>query len=249
MEYAVLNPASLAGARGAQFSRHNSAAGSKDDLIALAHTGRWGTVGVTFQRRDWGEVARDLGLDDLSAGEQDVSMGYARSVGRFRAGAAVGRLDTDYLGVRAGGWAVDAGVQADAGRGIRLGTALIHAGRLENDEGQEVRLPTRVRSGGAWTVARSSLELTATGDVALPVEGGADPDFHAGAEGGYQRAGMSVVLRAGWRSLGNPYGAGEAEQNWTFGAGASFGRIRADLARAVRGSFEDETFLSLSVVW
>lgn len=249
MEYAVLNPAALAGARGGQFSRHDSPAGSDDNLITLAHTGRWGTLGVTFQRRDWGEVARDLGLDDLSAGEQDISVGYARVLGQFRAGVSVARLDTDYLGVRAGGWGVDVGMQADAGRGLRVGAAMIHAGRLENDEGDPVRLPARVRSGGSWTLTRSALAVTTSGDVAVPLEGKRDPDLHAGVQAGYGRGSLGAVLRTGWRSLGNPYGAGEAEKNWTFGGGVSFGKLRADLARAVGGSLDDETFLSLSVGW
>lgn len=250
LEFTAVNPAALDGVRGAQFSHHDSPAGSQDGAIVLAHGGAWGTVSLAFQRRDWGAVAEDLGLADLSAGEQAVRVAYARPLAsRVSVGAAVSRLDSDYLGVRAGGWALDAGVQANAGAGLRLGAALVHAGRLRNDEEEEVRIPSRVRAGGAWTRPAGPVAVTLLADAAMPMEGERTADLHLGSEARYARAALTASLRGGWRSLGNPYGAGDAERAWSFGGGMALGRIRADVARTVGGSLDDETFLSLSLSW
>jgi hypothetical protein len=250
LEFGGLNPAAYAAARGAQFSHHQSAAESQDGALSLAHGGEWGTISLSLQRRDWGAVAADLGLDDLSAGEQSLSVGYAARLAgpRLSFGAAVFRLDTDYLGVRSSGWALDAGIQARPGAGVQLGAALTHAGRLENDEGEEIRLPTRARVGAAWTARRGALALTTAADAAALLRA-SGVDLHLGSEATYARGAVAGAVRAGWRTLANPYGAGYNEGSWSVGAGAALGRIRADVARTTSGSLEDETFLSLSFSW
>ncbi len=250
LEFTVANPAALAGARGAQFSFHEAPAGSDDGLIALASGGRWGTASLLFQRRDWGAVARELGLDDLSAGEQAIRLGYARALGRVvTVGAAVSRLDSDYLGVRTGGWAVDAGVQARLAAGVRAGASIVHAGRLTNDEGEEVRVGGRARAGVSLARPAGPVTVAVLADAATPLRGERTVDAHLGSELRYARGAAGATLRGGWRSLGNPYGAGDAEQAWSFGAGLALGRIRLDLARTAGGSLDDETFVSLSLSW
>lgn len=251
LEFTVLNPAGLEGARGAQFSFHEAPAGSNDGLVTLAYGDGWGTASLAFQRRDWGAVAEELGLDDLSAGEQAIRLGYARSLPGtgLTVGAAVSRLDSDYLGVRTGGWAVDAGLQGELVAGLRGGVSVIHAGSLTNDEGEEVTVPGRLRAGTAFTRPAGPLAVTVLADVGSPLEGDRTLDAHLGSEVRYSRSAFAGTVRAGWKSLGNPYGAGEAERAWSFGGGIALGRIRADVARTTGGSLEDETFISLSLTW
>ena len=250
LEFTPLTPAAAAGHRGTQLSRHLSPADAEDTGLAVAHSGRFGTVSLLFRRRDWGEVAKDLGLEDLSAGEQAVGFGYAHTLAgdRVRFGVSAARLDTDYLGARSSGWALDAGVQARAGAGITVGAALLHAGRITDDEDERVTLPTQVRGGAAWNGQLRGLGLTVAADAAVPREG-SGRDLHAGAEARYTAGPLVVSGRGGFRSLGNPYGDDSSEQAWTVGGGAEFGRVRVDIAQAIGGTLGDETFLSLSLRW
>ncbi|HEX8692346.1 MAG TPA: hypothetical protein VF746_08015 [Longimicrobium sp.] len=251
MEASPLNPAAAAGARGTQLSRHLAPSDAEDTHVSVAHGGRWGTLELTFRRRDWGKVAEDLGLDDLGAGEQAVGLGYSLALagGRVAVGASAARLDTDYLGARSSGWALDAGAQASLGRGVRAGAALVHAGRMEGGEGEEVRLPTQVRTGLAWAGRARGAGLAAAADVALPTTGGGGADLHAGVEAAFDAGPVRLAGRGGWRSLANPYGDGGAERSWSLGAGAEVAGVRLDLAQALGGTLGDETFLTLSVRW
>ncbi len=250
LEFSSANPAAVAGARGGQFSRHASPGDATDSNLSVALGGRaWGTVELSFRRRDWGEVAKDLGLEDLTAGEQSVGLGYALRLagGRVALGASAARLDADYLGARSSGWAFDVGAQASPGRGTRVGVSLLHAGSMSG-EGDTADLPTQLRGGVGWAGRVRSLELAALADAGLP-RSGSGMDLHAGVEAGYSAGPVRASGRAGWRSLGNPYGDGSAERSWSVGGGAEIARVRFDVAQALGGTLGDETFLSLSVRW
>lgn len=250
VEFAPLNPAALAGVSGAQISRHVGASDAEDIHADVATRTRFGTVAVSFRRRDWGRVAEELGLDDLTAGEQALGIAYAVApgVGRVSAGAAVSRVDTDYLGAKSGGWSVDAGARLALRRDLHVGGSLLHSGRMTDDADEPTKLPTQLRAGGGWTPKFGLVDALLLADVALPT-GGEGSDVHAGVGASADVGAVRVSTRAGWRSLGNPYGDDSSERSWSFGGGAGFGPIEVDLAHATGGTLGGETFLSLSIRW
>lgn len=250
-QFAALNPAALVGERAAEISHRASPIGARDYAISLGIGGVWGTIQVAARRRDWGEIARDLGLNDLTAGEQSLSVAFARPIVRQRVmgGVSAARLDANYLGGRTGTWAFNAGIQAEIGRGFTLGVALLQAGRGFESTGERAPLPTRIRPGAAWRGRLGRLQLRAAADVPVSVHLDSPPDFHTGAEVRGTWGPVSASTRAGYRSLANRDGSGSTQGVWALGGGLSMGPLAADIAYSFGAVFGDERFLSLTVRW
>jgi len=250
-QFSLLNPAAIVGDHAAEVSHRATPIGARDYAISVSFSGLWGTIHVGARRRDWGAIARDLGLYDLTAGEQSVSVGFARSIGGNRVtwGASLARLDANYLGARTGTWAFDGGTQAVVGRGFSLGIAVLQAGRGFESETGRAPLPTRLRPGAAWQGQIGKLHLTAAGDVPFSLHRDAKPDVHMGLELRATWGSVSAASRAGYRSLANRDGSGTREGTWALGGGLSMGPVAADVAYAFGAVFGDERFISLTVRW
>lgn len=250
-QFAVLNPAALVGERAAEISHRASPIGARDYAISLGFGGLWGTIQVAARRRDWGEIARDLGLNDLTAGEQSLSVSFARPIVRQRVmgGVSAGRLDANYLGGRTGTWAFNAGVQAEMGRGFTLGVALLQAGRGFESGSGRAPLPTRVRPGAAWRGRLGRIQLTAAADVPISAHLDSPPDLHTGVEVRGNWGPVSAATRAGYRSLANLDGSGSTQNAWALGGGISMGPVAADIAYSFGAVFGNDRFISLTVRW
>lgn len=250
-QFSLLNPAAPVGAQAADISHRTSPIGARDYAISLGFGGLWGTIHVAARRRDWGEIARDLGLNDLTAGEQSLSISFARPIIRknLTGGVSVSRLDANYLGVRTGTWAFNAGAQAAIGRGFTLGIALLQAGLGFDSQGGRAPLPTRIRPGAAWKGRLSRLQLTAVADVPVPTHFDSPPDLHAGVELRGTWGSMSAATRAGYRSLAHRDGSGSSQGDWALGGGISMGPVAADVAYSFGAVFGNDRFISLTVRW
>lgn len=250
-QFSLLNPAASVGESGAEISHRASPIGARDYAISVGFGGHWGMIRVAARRRDWGEIARDLGLDDLSAGEQSVSLAFASPVigKRLSLGVALARLDANYVGARTGSWAVDAGAQAIMGRGFRLGIALLHAGKGFASDGGRAPLPTRIRPGVAWQGRLGRLQSVVVADLPVPARLDAPPDLHTGVELGGASGPVSAAIRVGYRSLANRDDSGSRQSTWALGGGVSMGRVAADIAYSFGAVFGDERFISLTVRW
>ena len=249
--FSFLNPAALAGERGAEVSHRASPTGARDYLISVGHGGAWGTIRLTARRRDWGEIARDLGVDGLTAGEQSVALTLAKTVarGRLAWGASIARLDADYVGAKTGTWAMDLGAQAQVGRGFALGVSLLHAGSGFSGGNGRAPLPRRIRSGAAWEGRVGRLELGAAADLAMSPAFDSPPDLHGGAEVGGTWGAVTGALRGGYRSLVNRDGSGSRQGAWALGGGLRFARVAADVAYTFGAVFGEDRFISLTIRW
>jgi len=250
-QFSLLNPAAPVGEHAAEISHRASPIGARDYAISVGFGGHWGTVQVAARRRDWGEIARDLGLNDLTAGEQSLSVSFARPIvsGKVRWGISLARLDANYVGARTGTWAFDGGAQATIGRGFTLGVAVLQAGRGFESDGGRAPLPTRIRPGAAWQGRLGNLQLTAAADLPFSVRFDSPPDVHTGVELRGAWGPVSAATRAGYRSLANRDGSGSRQGLWALGGGISMGPIAADIAYAFGAVFGDERFISLTVHW
>ena len=250
-EFATLNPAATIGGRGAELSHRASPIGVRDYELSVGHGSRWATVRATIRRRDWGDLAQDLGVEGLTAGEQSLAVTVAdrAGLGPWAWGLSVARLEADYLGTRTGTWATDLGVQLTVNRGLTLGAALLHAGRGFPSGMGVTPLPTRFLSGAAWERSIGRLDVVAAGDVAVPIRARAPPDLHAGAEIRHTTGAVTVGMRAGYRSLANRDGSGSSERMWTVGGGLRVRPIQMDVAYSLNRLFGSERLLSLSIAW
>lgn len=250
-QFSLLNPAAAMGERGAEISHRASPIGARDYAISVGFGGPWGTIRMAARRRDWGEVARDLGLDDLTAGEQTLSLAFAGPAihERLTWGVSLARLDANYVGARTGTWAADAGAQAVMGRGFSIGVALLHAGRGFESDGGRAPLPTRIRPGAAWQGRLGRLQVAAAMDLPVPVDLGSPPDVHTGLELAGTWGPVSAATRAGYRSLVNRDGTGSRHGAWALGGGLRFARVAADIAYSFGAVFGDERFISLTIRW
>lgn len=250
-QFSILNPAAAADEHAAEISHRASPIGAQDYAISLGVGGSWGTVHVAARRRDWGAIASDLGLNDLTVGEQSLSVAFARPIVRKKVawGVSIARLDANYLGARTGTWAFNAGVKAAIGRGFTLGVALLQAGQGFATDGGRAPLPTRIRPGAAWHGRLGRIQLTAAADVPVPVRFDAPPDLHAGVEVRRTWGPVSAATRGGLRSLASHDGIGSRQAVWTLGGGISMGPVTADVAYAFGAVFGDERFVSLTIHW
>jgi hypothetical protein len=249
-QFSILNPAAAAGEHAAEISHRASPFGARDYAISVGSGGRWGTIQVAARRRDWGEIASDLGLNDLTAGEQSLSISFARPIIRHRLmwGVSVDRLDANYLGARTSAWAFNTGAQATIGGGFALGIALLQAGPGFRSDGGRAPLPTRIRPGVAWQGRLGRLQLTAAADLPVPTRLDSPPDLHIGVELRGTWGPVSAATRGGFRSLANRDG-GSRQPAWALGGGVSMGPVTADVAYAFGAVFGDERFISLTVRW
>jgi len=250
-QFGLLNPAAASGEHAAEISHRASPIGARDYAISVGSGGPWGTIRVAARRRDWGEIARDLGLNDLTAGEQALSIAFARPIVRQRIawGVSIDRLDANYLGARTGTWAFSAGAQATIGGGFALGVALLQAGPGFESAGGRAPLPTRIRPGVAWHGRVSRLQLTAAADLPVPARLDSPPDLHTGVELRGTWGPVSAATRGGFRSLANRDGGGSRQASWALGGGISMGPVAADVAYEFGAVFGDERFISLTVRW
>ncbi len=250
-EFSLINPAALAGTHGAELSHRASPIGAREYAISVAVGGHWGTIHMAARRRDWGEIAADLGLSDLTVGEQSLSLAYAgRAIhNRLGFGVSFARLDANYLDARTATWAMDAGVQGVVGRGFSLGLALLHAGRGFSGDSGPAPLPARLRPGVAWQGKVRSLRVATALD--LPVRSALDapPDVHAGLEVGGTWGPAKAAVRTGYRSLVNRDAGGSRQGAWALGGGLNVRRIAVDIAYTFGVVFGDERFVSLSIRW
>ena len=247
--FALVNPAALAGARGAELSHRASATGARDYAMAVTHGGRWGTMRLAARRRDWGDVARDLGLQGVTAGEQSLSFTFARTAvaDHMAWGLSVARLDADYVGAHTATWAFDGGTDAAIGRGFSVGVAVLHAGQGFKTSGDRAPLPTRIRPGTAWQGRIGHVRLATVTDLALPIRSGTQPDLHAGLQLGGTWGSASAAARAGYRSLASP--GGPRQGSWEIGGGLTLGPFTADMAYIFGVVLGDERYISLDVRW
>ncbi len=244
-----LNPAALADNRGAELDHRTSPLGTRDYAISVGHGGRWGALRITARRRDWGELAQDLGLSGVTAGERSVSLAFARKGFQQRVawGFSVGRLDADYVGARTGTWSLDLGTQARVGGGLAVGLALLHAGRGFATEAGRAPLPTRIRPGAAWEGQLGKVRLVSAVDVAVPVRTGAGVDMNTGVEVSGTWGSASAASRVGYRSIANPDGSRQG--SWALGGGVTLGPLGVDIAYTFGLVFGNERFTSLVVRW
>lgn len=250
-DFGALNPAAVAGERGAELSHRASPTGATDLAISIGHGNERGSVRLTFRRRDWGRIAGDLGLNDLTVGEQAVSLTVADQLGRgpLRWGLSVAKLDADYLGARTGTWGTDLGAQVHVGAGLRAGLALLHAGRGFPTQGERAPLPMRIRPSAAWTAGIGSLEMLAAVDVAMPPTLDAPSDLHAGVEIRSDVGTLTFAGRGGYSSLADRDGSGTRRGTVGLGAGVGIGPVAADFAFTFGTVLGDERFISLSFRW
>ena len=250
-QFSLLNPAASAGERAAEISHRASPIGAEDYAISVDFGGHWGTIRLAALRRDWGEIARDLGLDGVTAGEQSVSLAFAGpAIGkRFTWGLSLARLDANYVGSRTGTWALDGGGQGLLGRGFSFGVAVLHAGRGFESEGGRAPLPTRIRPGGAWQGRLGRLHAVLAADLPVPASFDSPPDLHTGVELGGTWGRVSAATRGGFSSLANRDGSGSRQGVWALGGGIGMGPIAADIAYAFGAVFGDERFVSLTIRW
>jgi len=250
-QFSVLNPAASSGEHAAEISHRASPIGARDYAISVGFGGLWGTIQVAARRRDWGEIASDLGLNDLTAGEQSLSISFARQIIHQKVawGVSIDRLEANYLGARTGTWAFSAGGQATIGRGFALGLALLQAGPGFQSEGGRAPLPTRIRPGVAWQGRVSRVQVTAAADVPVPARLDSPPDLHTGVELRGTWGPVTAATRAGLRSLANRDGAGSRQTAWALGGGISMGPVAADIAYSFGAVFGEDRFISLTVRW
>lgn len=247
-----VNPAAVAGERSAVASYRSSPAGLRDYGIEAAQSLEWGTLAFAIRRRDWGEVAGDLGLSDLTAGEQALAVAYANEVlrGRVRLGLALSRLDQDFLGNRTGGWAVDLGAQGYVGWGFQLGASALHLGEgLGEGTGEAAPLPSRFRGSVSWVSRMNRLNLAAVSDVAIPFRSGPGVDLLLGLGVDYAVGDLTAGARAGWFSLGDRYGTGSSEKSLSFGGTVGVGPVGVEIATAPRGVIGSDLVVSLTARW
>lgn len=246
-EFTAVNPAAAASERTGALSYRSSPAGLRDYAVEIAHTLSLGSIGLAIRRRDWGEVAADLGLEGLTAGEQSISVTYANHLlsGRVRGGVSVSRLDVDLLGSRSGGWSFDVGAQATVSRGFRVGASFLHLGE---DLGG-APLPGRVRGGFSWASRIRPLNLVAAADVAAPTDFASSPDFHFGLTLRSEAGLLDAEARAGWRILADRHGSGSGDSRLTLGGALGVGPVRAGIATASRGPIGRDFVVSLSAFW
>lgn len=253
LAFLAVNPAAAAGRRTALVSYRRSPAGLRDYAVELAHRWSWGTLALAVRRRDWGEVASDLGLGDLTAGEQSLGAGYAHELlgGRLRWGVALSRLNQDFLGNRAGGWAADVGVQASLAGGLRAGAALLHMGEgMEASGSRDAgRLPSRARAGAEWQGRLGSFRVVALSDVAVPLRRYSGLDLHVGMALDYGAGPLVAGGRAGWRALADSHGTGRNETAVSFGGALGLGPVGVEIATAPRGAIGTDLVVSLSARW
>jgi hypothetical protein len=250
-QFSLLNPAAVVGERAAGISHRASPIGARDYAISLAFGVVLGTVELAARRRDWGEIAHDLGLNDLTAGEQSLSVSFARPILRqnVMCGVSVDRLDANYLGAHTGTWGFNAGVRATIARGFTFGVALLQAGRGFDSEGGRAPLPTRVRPGAAWQGRLGHLQLTGAADLPVSAHLDSRPDLHTGVEVRGTWGSVSAATRAGYHSLANRDGSSSSQGAWAIGGSISMGPIAADVAYSFGAVFGDERFLSLTLRW
>lgn len=246
-----LNPAATAQVRGVELSHWTSPTGARDVAFALGHGSAWGTVRLAVRRRTWGSIAGDLGLTDLTVGEQSIVMGFARRElhERLNWGLSFGRLDADYLGTRQHAWSVDLGAQANAGHGFLIGLSILHLGTDFQTDGTAIPLPTRIRPGIAWERQTRQLRVLAAADVPFAIASDVPSDFHAGAEVGGTWGTLNAMIRGGYQSLADRDGGASRQGKWSVGGGLRVLQIRADVAYVLGGVFGPERFLSLSLHW
>ena len=250
-QFFLLNPAATAKAHAAELSHWLSPMGAQDVALSVSHGGGWGTVRVGARRRSWGDVARDLGLTDLTVAEQSIGLGFARTGANDRVawGFSVARLDADYLGARAHAWAIDLGARANAGKGLVLGVSLLHLGTDFRSGDTPSPLPARIRPGAGWTGQIGSLRVLAAADLPFALRLDAPPDVHAGVEVGRTWGNVNAVTRAGYTSLADRDGRGSRLTKWSLGGGLRLRQISANVAYMLGGVFGPERFLSLSIHW
>jgi hypothetical protein len=250
-QFALLNPATPVDERAAEISHRASPMGARDYAISMGFGGGWGTMQIVARRRDWGQVANDLGLDDLTVGEQSISVAFARASFRKSGswGVSVSRLDANYVGARTGTWAFNAGTRAAIGRGFSLGAAWLHAGSGFQSESGRAPLPTRIRPGAAWQGRSGHLQLAAAADLPFSPRFDSPPDVHVGVEFSAAWGPVSAAMRTGYRSLRNRDATAPAVNTWSLGGGVHIGPVAADIAYSFGTVFGEERYISLMVRW
>lgn len=250
-QFALLNPAAFADGRGAELSHWALPIGAQDYSLSLSHGGRWGTIRLAARRRDWGEIAGDLGLSDLTAGEQSITVGFARTAlhERLAWGLSVARLDADYVGARTHAWAIDLGAGAVLGRGFLFGVSLLHLGHGFESNGTPTRLPARIRPGVAWEGRMAGLHASAAADLPVSLALDSPPDVHAGFELGRTGGSVNAFIRAGFSSLVDRDGGTSRRNRGSVGGGLRVSHVIVDIAYMLGGVFGPERFISLSIEW
>lgn len=247
----AVNPAAVARERSVLVSYRSSPAGLRDYALEAAHRFDWGTLGLAVRRRDWGELAGDLGLSGLTAGEQSVTVVYAAEPlrDRVRLGLSISRLDQDFLGNRAGGWAADLGAQVLVAGGLRLGAAALHLGEGLHGSGDTAPLPSRLRTGASWAGRIQRFHVTAASDVVMPLRSFEYVDVHAGLRLEYEVGSAALGATAGWRALGDRNGPASGTTSFSFGGGAAVGPLAVEIATSPRGAVGSDLVFTLAGQW
>jgi hypothetical protein len=180
----------------------------------------WGTRVPDIEYRT-APTREAIGTFDATAEAVGSAVGV-RVRDNLAVGATVHYLHQKIQDEGTDGWTVDAGVmQRMPARGLTLGAAVNHLGKLSSFANERPKLPTTIRAGA--TVERN---IGKGGAVLLLAEGQGvrnnTPLYRVAAEWQWPEA-FNFAVRAG-------YVQGLDTQNWSVGAGWFFRQFRVDYA-------------------
>ncbi|MEJ7811943.1 MAG: PorV/PorQ family protein [Gemmatimonadaceae bacterium] len=232
------NPAQLAvvGRRAAGLSlQRYLEATTLGSFAAAARVGS-GTAAVGLHALDYGgvdEIVADASGADgartgrtISAADYALSLGYAVSRGRLRAGGAAKLIRQQLAGLSGSAWAADIGAAADLRPGMTVAIAARNLGGSLALGGVRAPLPSSLRvaasvpivAAGAWSVVGTG-ELSRARQGSGEGAGGAEVVWNSSTR-------FAVIGRAGaaWR------GSGDIASPLTVGGGIRTGFLALDYA-------------------
>lgn len=201
-------------------------------------------IAVTAARRDWGDLAADLGAMGLTAGEAALSITYAAPrVARTAAAVYVQRLEANYIGNVTRTIALDAGLNTAISSSVTAGVAMLHVCHGFGHGIDKNPLQTRLRVGMAARFRARSFIAVASADGSFAFRADERRIFYAGLEVAHQISKeVTIVARGGLPDLSDslvPH----------FGAGFAFGRVRVDLSQSAGTGFQGRSAASVALNW
>ncbi len=160
--------------------------------------GEFGAISFVREKSAWGIHLRSFNISDIevrdrpttrpleetSAHYLSAGVSYARRMSeKFNVGITVKYLYEKIFVESAHGWAVDAGITYRPGiKGLQVGAAIQHLGRMNQLAQERTPLPALLRAGAAYLLPFGSENMRArlAGDLVYPFAEGAR--FHLGTE-------------------------------------------------------------------
>jgi hypothetical protein len=190
----------------------------------LAGIGTLG-VGVSLLQSGTLDLDQDDGTFRTIQGQNDLafSLGYGAQLQEgLRAGGVIKHLRSSLLeSYTASAWAVDAGLQADLGRGFQIGAALQNLGTemVYASEGDPLPLTLRVGLGYAVALGEAhqlaiALDAVKQNDRELALHTGLEYQYakmlsaRLGYKAGYDAEGITLGLGVSWNALQFDYAFG-----------------------------------------